>query len=164
MDREKLTKSLEIDEGLRLFPYKCSANKWSIGFGRNFEDNPFTLNELIFLGLKERTFDDILARLKQKGITKSDAYYLLENDIDKVESQLKKALPWFVSAPDNVQLVLANMCFNLGLSRLLRFKNTLSLLKEGKYEEASVEMLNSKWKTDVGDRAIRLSELLKQTK
>lgn len=161
MDKQKLMTALETDEGLRLFPYQCTASRWTIGVGKNIQDNPLTLTELIFIGIKERSFDGVLAELKQKGISRGDAMYLLENDVDKVISQLKKALPWFDSKPDAVQRVIANLCFNIGITRLLEFKRTLALIKADKYEDAAREMLNSKWANQVGSRATRLSNLLK---
>ena len=161
MDKQKLMTALEIDEGLRLYPYKCSAGKYTIGCGRNFEDNPFSIDELIFIGIKGRTFDAILEELNKKGITRGDALWLLERDVDKVYAQLKKQFSWFESKPDVVQRVLCNICFNLGLGGLLKFKKTLEFIRLEKYEEAAKEMLDSLWSRQVGSRAIRLSNLLR---
>jgi len=35
------------------------------------------------------------------------------------------------------------MAFNLGIVGLLKFKTTLGLIRDSKYKEASVQMLNS---------------------
>ena len=43
------------------------------------------------------------------------------------------------------QNVIIEMAYNMGLSNLLNFKNTLNYLKNEDYENASKEMLNSKW-------------------
>jgi lysozyme len=59
------------------------------------------------------------------------------------------------------QNVLADMCFNLGIGGLLSFKNTLAMVEHGKYEEAAAAMLQSKWATQVGQRAIELSEMMR---
>lgn len=162
MDRQKLQADLIIDEGLRFFPYYCTSNKLSIGVGRNLDDNWFTNDELFFIGIKEKTKEAIIKRLYEKGITREDAMYLCENDIDSVVKQLTKTLVWFVYAPEQIQRSLANMCFNLGLSRLLKFKKTLLLLKDRKYEQASKEVLNSTWAKQVGLRSQRISNLIKQ--
>ncbi|MNR52556.1 hypothetical protein D3C85_1724170 [compost metagenome] len=50
------------------------------------------------------------------------------------------------------------MAFNLGVEGLLKFKNTLRLVEIGDYKSASVEMLNSAWARQVGNRAKRLSK------
>ena len=161
MNRELLVRQLIEDEGLKLHPYRCPAGKFTVGVGRNIDDKGLTKDECFFLGIKQTTKEGIISFLLEHGITHDDAMYLLDNDIDDVLKDLRKNLGWFDSSPEVVQRVLANMCVNLGINRLLQFKKTLSYLKAGKYAEASVEMLNSKWRNDVGDRAIRLSNILK---
>lgn len=161
MDKQKLMTQLEIDEGLRLYPYKCTAGRWSIGIGRNFEDNPFSIDELIFIGIKGRTFESILEELNKKGISRGDALYLLENDVDKVYAQLKKQFSWFEFKPDIVQRVMSNLCFNLGLGRLLGFTKTLNAIKNDRWEIAAKELLNSKFAIQVGERANRLADALR---
>jgi lysozyme len=166
MNRNELIKQLIEDEGLRLFPYKCSAGYLTIGVGRNLITNWFSSRELDELGFTDRNLvpADIISKLKQTGITKDQTIFLLNNDIDSVISQLKSSLSWFDSALDIVQQVLSNMCFNLGIGTLLTFKNTLKLIKNGNYDIAATEMLKSKWASQVGFRAIRLSEKLKSIK
>ena len=160
MNKIKLMDQLELDEGLRLLPYKCSESRYTIGVGHNFQDNPFTIDELIFLGIKGRTFDAILEELNSKGITRRDALWLLERDVDKVYEQLKKQFSWFESKPDIVQRVMSNMVFNIGLNRFLGFTKTIKAIKNDNWVEASKEMLNSKWSIQTGDRAKRLSNAL----
>jgi lysozyme len=53
------------------------------------------------------------------------------------------------------------MCFNIGLVGLLKFKKALLLVKAGDYTKASIEMLDSKWSKDVGNRALELSTQMK---
>ena len=121
-------------EGLRLYAYKDTVNKTTIGVGRNLED---------------------------RGITREEALLMLDNDIKDFTNQLSERLYWFDAQPDKVKLVLVNMAFNLGLAGLLQFHNTLEHLKNGNYELASKEMLDSRWAKQVGNRAIELSEILK---
>jgi lysozyme len=67
-----------------------------------------------------------------------------------------------VHAPEAVQEVLANLCFNLGLAGLLGFRQTLALLQAGRYAEAAAELLRSKWAGQVGARAERLAQRLRE--
>ena len=53
------------------------------------------------------------------------------------------------------------MLFNLGLPRLKTFKKFLAACEAGDFDLASVEMLDSKWASQVGNRAIELSEQMK---
>lgn len=95
--------------------------------------------------------------LSGKGITGDEAVYLVSNDIAEVKIEVGIALPW-TSNLDLVRLaVLLNMAFNMGIAKLLGFKNTLSLIQQGKYASASAEMLDSAWARQVGARATRLS-------
>lgn len=53
------------------------------------------------------------------------------------------------------------MAFNLGVGGLLEFKQMLAALEEGQYEEAAKQMLMSHWALQVGDRAKRISEMMR---
>lgn len=121
-------------EGYRRFVYLDTVGVETIGVGRNLRD---------------------------RGITKDEAIYLLENDIKDFTEQLDERLFWFDTAPDKVKLVLTDMAFNLGIPGLLTFHNTLEHIKNGQYDLAAKEMLLSKWANQVGNRAIELSEILK---
>jgi lysozyme len=136
MDRIK--EQLVRHEGLRLKPYRSTAGKLTIGFGRNLDD---------------------------RGISKIEAYVLLENDIQNCERQLLDEIPTIYKALDEVrQSVLLNMCFNLGLKGLLEFKNTLTIIGSGDWERAANGMLVSRWAKQVGRRAVELSELMRKGK
>lgn len=128
-----LSKELERDEDRRSKLYKCSSDKWSIGIGRNLED---------------------------KGLREDEIDYLFANDVKEVEDDLDRALPWWRGMSEVRQRVLANMCFNLGLPRLLGFENTLVAMKDGNYVKAAQGMLLSKWARQVGDRAKRLAYMM----
>lgn len=131
---DRLKKQLTFDEGKKNFPYTDSVGKLTIGIGRNLAD---------------------------RGLTDSEIAFLLENDIKEVVQNLSTNLPWFNNLDDVRQEVLINMCFNMGWPKLSQFKNTLNLVKEGKYNEASIAMLNSLWAKQVGNRAVRLANMMK---
>lgn len=129
----RLQRELIRDEGLRLKPYHCTAGKLTIGVGRNIEDN---------------------------GITEQEALYLLDNDITTSRRELS-AYRWFVNLDVRRQEAVINMHFNLGLPRLLSFKKMIAALEEGRYEQAANEALDSRWATQVGERAVRIAQILK---
>lgn len=133
MNKDRLRKQLVDDEALRLKAYRCTAGKLTIGVGRNLDD---------------------------RGISPAEAMFMLENDITAVCADLDRNLPWWKNLSDARQEVLVNMCFNLGIDRLLAFKNTLGFMREGKYDLAAAGMLDSKWAGQVGDRAKRLAKMM----
>jgi lysozyme len=135
---ERMKEQLLRHEGLRLKPYRCTAGKLTIGIGRNLDDC---------------------------GISKTEAYILLENDIQNCEKQLLDEIPEIYNGLDEVRKsVLLNMCFNLGIGGLLEFNNTLAFIAAGDWERAANGMLSSKWAKQVGRRAIELSELMRKGK
>jgi len=67
----------------------------------------------------------------------------------------------FSSHPENVQRVLVNMAFNLGRSRLGKFKNMITAVNEGNYEKAADEMVDSKWYRQVKTRGVELVEIMR---
>lgn len=132
--RKKLIAQLKEHEGIRLKPYRCTSNKLTIGVGRNIED---------------------------RGITEDEAEYLLNNDINICLKELELHLPWFYQLPESAQIVLVDMCFNMGMPRLMQFKKTLNYLADHNFANAAVEMLDSRWARQVGARAKYLSFQLK---
>ena len=81
-----------------------------------------------------------------------------EKDIQNVIDDLDRNMDWWKDLPEDLQRVMANMCFNLGITRLLKFKNFLSAMENKDWEKAAVEMIDSRWATQVGARATRLKE------
>jgi len=67
----------------------------------------------------------------------------------------------FISHPSQVQRVLVNMAFNLGRTRLGRFKNMITAVNEGNYTKAADEMVDSRWYNQVGNRSIELENWMR---
>ena len=62
---------------------------------------------------------------------------------------------------DARQWALMNMAFNLGITKLVKFKKMLAALKAGDYNLAAKEALNSKWSKQVGKRSNRISDVFR---
>jgi lysozyme len=86
---------------------------------------------------------------------------LLCDDLCDTFADLDRALPWWRGLDPVRQRVLVNMCFNLGITKLLEFVLTLAAIKAAQYETAAREMLASDWAKEVGKRANRLSIMMK---
>lgn len=134
---ELLIEELIRDEGFVPHAYQDSLGWWTIGVGR------------------------LIDRRKGGGITREEAEYLLSNDIDRKVKELDEKLPWWRTLSPVRQRVIVNMAFNLGVSGLLGFRNTLAMIQRGDYEGAARGMLRSKWATQVGNRAKRLAEMMR---
>lgn len=142
-----VVEDLVRDEGLRLKPYTCTAGKHTIGIGRNYEDNPFTLKELTEL-------------LSESGITERMAKKLLLNDLDNTHKKLLAIFPAFEEYPENVQRVLMNMHFNLGDAGFRSLTTLLAGVKGKHWKYCAERMRAFKWAKQVGARAERLAKLM----
>lgn len=131
----KLKSDLERDEGFRSKPYRCSQGKLTIGIGRNLED---------------------------VGITRKEADMLLTNDIMAAEKDVKALFPNYEALGDARKLVLLNMMFNLGKSRLADFRKFRAAVQGQDFNTAALEMLDSLWARQVKGRAIELAEMMEK--
>jgi len=130
----KLVEQLKRHEGLRLKPYKCTADKWTIGVGRNLED---------------------------VGISEQEAEMLLQNDIQRATEQLVQRFPWTKELDEVRFSALINFTFNVGIGTVSKFKNAMGLLKQKNYDMAANEFLNSRWAKQVGYRATEVTEQIR---
>ena len=62
----------------------------------------------------------------------------------------------FDSLPEEAQLVIANMCSQLGRPRLSKFKNFIAAVKDEDWQRAGDEMQDSRWYKQTTNRADRL--------
>jgi lysozyme len=141
MDINKLREELEFDEGCVYEIYNDHLGYPTFGIGHLvLESDPEHGKPLGTTVCKER----VVA--------------CFENDITNVFKDLDRNLPWWREHSDNLQRVLANMAFNLGITRLLNFKKFLGALELKHYKTAAAEMMDSRWATQVGPRATRLRD------
>ena len=132
--RLKLKQLLVQHESYKQFLYVDSTGHSTIGIGRNLTD---------------------------RGISTTEAFYLLDDDILYFSSKLNHFLPFFSVLDENRQIALIDMCFNLGVQGFLNFKNMIAALESHDYERAAKEMLDSKWHEQVGDRATTLANIIR---
>ena len=134
---EKATAQLKIDEGLVLHVYNDTLGYATIGYGR------------------------LVDQRKGGGINEDEANYMLENDVNARLVVLKNAVDCFTRLDDARKAVLLNMSFQLGITGLLKFKNTLAKIEMGDYDGAADNMLKSLWARQTTNRAGRLAEQMR---
>tara|TARA_R110000824_G_scaffold322611_1_gene509572 strand:+ start:765 stop:1181 length:417 start_codon:yes stop_codon:yes gene_type:complete len=130
---DRLKKQLVIDEGLELKPYHCSADKLTIGVGRN---------------------------IQEVGITKDEALYLLGNDIARCAGECTREFPWFAELTQLRKEAVINLVFNMGMNTFKKFKKTIAFIESGEYERAGTELLDSNYARQVGQRSQRVANML----
>lgn len=135
--REAMRHKLIHDEGITLKPYRCPAGKWTIGVGRNIEDN---------------------------GISETTVRQMLDEDIDVAINAACNIFTeeYFASIHPLRQQAIINMLFNLGETRFRKFEHTIALIKMGDWKAAKLAATKSLWYTQVkgrGERVVALFEL-----
>ena len=79
-----------------------------------------------------------------------------------VLSDCERLYPFtFENLPEEVQLIVANMMFNLGYPRLSKFKGMRAGVDEKNWGKAADEMVDSLWYKQVTNRANRLVERMR---
>lgn len=128
-----LATQLRHEEGSVPHAYQDHLGYWTIGVGR------------------------LIDKRKGGGLAPDEVDYLLRNDIRKKTDEVLNALPWVKDLNEPRQAVLIGMAFQMGTAGLLGFKNTLALVKAGRYTEAATGMLNSLWAQQTPGRAARMA-------
>lgn len=151
---------LILHEGLRLEVYICPAGYWTIGVGRNLEGKPLRKEEQEYIFKRSGLApDEVIEVLKERGITKDEALFLLREDIADAEKDLQH-FDWFPKLDPVRRKVVIDMRFNLGPGGFRGFKKMIAALARGDYKAAAVEMVDSRWYHEVGNRSKRLVRMM----
>ena len=140
MNLIKLQDEIADDEGVKYETYHCSLGHLTGGIGHlitewdeEFYDKP------IGTRIAHEQINDWFT--KDIAVTISDCKIIFDN---------------FDNLPEEAQLVIANMCFQLGRPRLSKFKNFIAAVKDEDWQRAGDEMQDSRWYKQTTNRADRL--------
>ena len=147
MDRNAVFEQLKIDEGVVNEIYLDHLGYATFGVGHLvLESDPEHGQDVGTLVSNERVKD------------------CFEKDLDLAISEcvaLYGADVW-EAFPGEVQEILVNMMFNMGRTRLSKFKNFNSALSVGDWKEAAIEGRDSLWYRQVTNRAERLMSRMEE--
>jgi len=132
MISSELLNQLKKHEGFRSYPYLCTSGKLTIGYGRNLQD---------------------------VGITQAEAETLLKNDVYTAIRELDK-YSWAANLDQVRYDALVNFMFNVGGRTFAMFKKMIAAIEAGNWERASMELLDSRYAKQVGQRAQDVSYML----
>ena len=169
-DLAKLKAELIRDEGRRIRPYRDSLGIWTVAVGWNLEARglPPGISYLTEGGAitttVERLPPETCIEAAELGFTLTDGAVdkLLCISIEDAVNDAEAVVPGFNDMSDARQRVFINMAFNLGRDRLAKFKKMANACRLFNWEEASRQMLSSKWAGQVGARADRLAAMVIQ--
>ena len=132
---DKIIEMLRLHEGVKTHVYTDHLGYETIGVGRCIRKN---------VGL---------------GLSDDEINYLLSNDVSRVTAELGR-FKWFPELNEARRDAMINLCFQLGLTKLLKFKNFLASMQEGDYEAASTHLLDSLYARQTPARANEIAKLI----
>ena len=139
MNLEQLRKELEIDEGVKYAIYLDHLGLPTFGIGHLIIDSDAESGSPVGTEVSE-------SRVQQA----------FEADVLSVILDCNKLYDDFDVLPEEVQLIVANMMFNMGRTRLSKFKGMKRGVDGRDWNAAADEMVDSKWYRQVTNRADRL--------
>tara|TARA_B100000242_G_scaffold126467_1_gene89189 strand:+ start:116 stop:559 length:444 start_codon:yes stop_codon:yes gene_type:complete len=139
MDIRQLRKELEVDEGVKYEIYKDHLGYPTFGIGHLVIDSDPEYGQEIGTPVSE---DRVI-----------EAF---DNDVQIVLSDCERLYNDFNVLPEEVQLIIANMMFNMGRPRLSKFKGMKAGVDAQDWNKAADEMVDSAWYRQVPNRAGRL--------
>ena len=144
MQLEKLREELELDEGCKYEIYLDHLGYPTFGIGH-----------LVTANDPESGWE------VGTSIDADRVYEAFESDIEGVLSDCSKLYSDFDDLPEEAQRIIANMMFNMGLTRLSKFKGMKRGVDAQDWNSAADEMVDSRWYDQVTNRADRLVERMR---
>ena len=130
-----LIESIKTHEGYVGIVYKDSLGIDTIGYG---------------FAIKDLELDEDVCEI------------ILERKLKDLESRIKIKFDWYKYMPQEVKDVVVEMCYQLGVTGVSKFKKTISYLQNKQWEDASIEMLDSLWAKQTTNRANEMSNIIKK--
>ena len=146
--RQRVYEQLRIDEGVEYEIYLDHLGYATFGVGHLITDRDPENNREVGTKISEERVQSAF-----------------ESDLDTAISEciaLYGESTWNMDFPEEVQEILVNMIFNMGRTRLAKFKNFRAALENRDWERAAVEGRDSLWHRQVTNRAERLMLRLEQ--
>jgi lysozyme len=144
MDIQQLRKQLEIDEGVKYDIYLDHLGLPTFGIGH----------------LVTKT-DPESGQAVGTPISKERVAECFDMDVQSVINDCNKLYENFDELPEEVQQIIANMMFNMGYTRLSKFKGMKRGVDSKDWNQAADEMVDSRWYRQVTNRANRLVERMR---
>jgi lysozyme len=158
MDYTALKALITAHEGIRSRSYKDTAGKRTVGVGFNLDaPGARQVFEALFPATSYANIYSGTFMLTVEQIAK-----LLDLTLNLAIDDAKDLVTSFDAQPEQVQLVLVDMVFNLGKTGLSHFVKFLAALEREDYKAAIAELQNTAWRHQVGARATDDIALLSQ--
>ena len=142
--RETVKEDLIKHEGYKDEIYLCSEGIPTFGIGHAIKEHDIEYTWPVGSPIEKERIDNAF-----------------EADFEDACKDCEALFKNFADLPVQVQRVLVNMAFNLGRTRLGRFKKMVKAVDEGNFVEAANQMVDSRWYNQVGNRSIELENWMR---
>jgi len=139
MNLDQLKQELAEDEGCKYEIYLDHLGLPTVGIGHLITENDPEARMNVGTPVSEERVNMLFRR--DIAVTVDDCHRLYDD---------------FKDLPEEAQLIIANMMFNLGYPRLSKFVGMKSCVDKRDFSGAAEEMIDSKWFDQVPNRAKRL--------
>lgn len=139
MNKDRLREELAEDEGCKFEIYLDHLGLPTCGIGHLIREQDEEYGQPVGTPVSEE-------RVRR----------LFNLDIIVTLEDCNRLFPDFAELPEEAQLIIANMCFNLGFPRLYKFKRFIEAINVRDWQAAADEMVDSRWHDQVPNRAKRL--------
>ena len=120
-------------------------------------------------GFVEHVYDDSLGiptigygfAIKDLVLDEDIAEEILIRKLERLKRNANSRFKWLEDMPVAVQEVILNMCYQLGVTGVSKFRKAISAFQEGEWHEAADEMLDSLWARQTPNRATELSNIVR---
>jgi lysozyme len=147
VNRTRAESFIAAHEGCEFIAYDDTEGKRTVGVGFNL-DRAGADTRIHALGLD---YTDVYHG--RCTLTTAHCSALFTVDLDDAIADAKAIVSNFASQPEDIQMVIVDMIFNLGASGFSKFVNTVAALQRHDYCKAADEMQSSKWAQQVPNRA-----------
>ena len=121
-------------------------------------------------GFRSKVYDDSLGiptigygfAIKDLQLEEDICDMILERKLSILKERIEKKFQWYRYMPQEIKDVVVEMCYQLGVYGFSRFKKTIAYIQNKQWEEASVEMLDSRWAEQTPGRAREMSNRVKK--
>ena len=144
MNIEQLREELKIDEGVKYEIYLDHLDLPTFGIGHLVLDSDPEFGEPVGTPVSEDRVNECF-----------------DQDVEVVLGECRILYPDFDDLPEEAQLIIANMMFNMGRPRLSKFKGMKRGVDARDWNAAADEMVDSNWYRQVTNRAGRLVQRMR---
>ena len=133
----KLIDSIKKNEGYISTVYKDSLGIDTIGYG---------------FAIKDLELEEDLCHV------------ILQRKLKRLEKEVSTRFGWLKKMPPSVKDIVLEMCNQMGVTGVSKFKKTIAYLEKSEWKNASIEMLDSRWAKQTPGRAKELSSRMAEVK